>query len=208
MSSFSDFIYTKKKTLSKSFCQKVIKKFEADERKRPGTVDVTGEVDLDARRSTDLMITRFANWKKEDGVFFNSLSPVLKEYLELDIHSCSYDEENYKILNPLNQGGAASDTGYQIQRTAPGEFHKWHSDWAFTKDYGYRVLNYTWYLNTTNKEGYTEFVDGTKIYPEEGKLVLFPATWNYYHQEFSPETETRYVATGWIYLSSLVRQVD
>ena len=207
MSSFSDFIYIKKKALKKSFCQKVIKKFEEDERKQPGVIAGRKEVDLNIKRSTDLDITPFANWKKEDEIFFSSLTSALKEYAELNIHGSNYHGEPYPILNPLNQGGRISDTGYQIQRTAPGEFYKWHSDWAFS-DNSYRVLTYMWYLNTVDRGGYTEFVDGTKIKPEEGKLVLFPSTCNYYHQGFPPENETKYIATGWICKLSEPTKVD
>ena len=47
--------------------------------------------------------------------------------------------------------------------------------------------------------GYTEFLDGTKIQPEAGKLVIFPATWMYVHRGVSPKKETKYICTGWIH---------
>jgi len=62
-----------------------------------------------------------------------------------------------------------------------------------------RFLAFFMYLNTVDKGGETEFVDGTLIKPEQGKLMLFPATWTYIHQGRPPISNTKYICTGWIY---------
>ena len=46
---FSDFIYTERGALPKSFCNNVIEKFEQDDRKRQGRIG--GGIDLDIKRS-------------------------------------------------------------------------------------------------------------------------------------------------------------
>ena len=48
-------------------------------------------------------------------------------------------------------------------------------------------------------DGYTEFKNGIKIQPEQGKLLIFPAVWSYIHRGFPPKTETKYICTGWIH---------
>jgi hypothetical protein len=53
-------------------------------------------------------------------------------------------------------------------------------------------------LNDVYEGGETEFVDGTLIKPERGKLIIFPAYWNYHHQGRPPISNTKYIVTGWI----------
>ena len=63
-----------------------------------------------------------------------------------------------------------------------------------------RVYTYIWYLNTIKKKdgGYTQFIDGTKMQPKAGRLVMFPALWPYLHRAFPPKVR-KYICTGWIY---------
>ena len=91
-----------------------------------------------------------------------------------------------------------SDTGYQIQRTLPGEFYTWHNDFYY-EQHKSRFLTFIWYLNDVYEDGYTEFIDGTKIEPRTGKMMIFPATWTYQHRGYPPKSETKYICTGWIY---------
>jgi hypothetical protein len=69
----------------------------------------------------------------------------------------------------------------------------------YDNQHGSRALTFIWYLNDVTDDGYTEFIDGTRIQPETGKLLIFPATWTYLHRGVSPKTETKYICTGWIY---------
>ena len=43
-------------------------------------------------------------------------------------------------------------------------------------------------------------ITGRDIQPEEGKLVLFPATWNMVHWGVPPNTGNKYIVTGWLWL--------
>ncbi len=47
-------------------------------------------------------------------------------------------------------------------------------------------------------DGYTEFLDGTKIQPKVGRFLLFPSCWTFYHRGFPPKKD-KYICTGWIY---------
>ena len=178
---FSDFIYTEKNALPTSFCDNVIEKFEQDDRKRQGTTG--GGVNLDIKRSSDLSISNLGDWKSYDEVFFKSLNSTLEKYRTF------LPKEFYERMSFIG-----SDTGYQIQRTQPGDFYAWHHDHVET-----RLITFIWYLNDVKDGGYTEFINGTRIQPEAGKLIIFPATWDFLHRGVSPKTETKYLCTGWIY---------
>lgn len=180
---FSDFIYIQKDALPRSFCDNVIQKFELDDRKRQGQVG--SGVQLDIKRSCDLSITGKEDWKSYDEAFFKSLNNALKEYLR-------FIPEEYIQFKAL--GRFEDDTGYQIQKTQPGDYYIWHHDQTTS-----RLVTFIWYLNDVKDDGYTEFIDGTRIQPEAGKLIIFPATWDFLHRGVSPKTETKYICTGWVH---------
>ena len=179
----SDFIYIQKDALPRSFCNNVIQKFELDDRKRQGQVG--SGVRLEIKRSCDLSITGKEDWKSYDEAFFKSLNNALKEYLR-------FIPEEYIQFKAL--GRFEDDTGYQIQKTQPGDYYIWHHDQTKT-----RLVTFIWYLNDVKDDGYTEFIDGTRIQPEAGKLNIFPATWDFLHRGVSPKTETKYICTGWVH---------
>ena len=179
----SDFIYIQKDALPRSFCNNVIQKFELDDRKRQGQVG--SGVRLEIKRSCDLSITGKEDWKSYDEAFFKSLNNALKEYLR-------FIPEEYIQFKAL--GRFEDDTGYQIQKTQPGDYYIWHHDQTTS-----RLVTFIWYLNDVKYDGYTEFIDGTRIQPEAGKLIIFPATWDFLHRGVSPKTETKYICTGWVH---------
>ena len=179
----SDFIYIQKDALPKSFCNNVIQKFELDDRKRQGQVG--SGVRLEIKRSCDLSITGKEDWVSYDEAFFKSLNNALKEYLKF----IPQEFIEFKAL-----GRFEDDTGYQIQKTQPGDYYIWHHDQTKT-----RLVTFIWYLNDIKDGGYTEFIDGTRIQPEVGKLIIFPATWDFLHRGVSPKTETKYICTGWVH---------
>ena len=91
------------------------------------------------------------------------------------------------------------DTGYKIQKYEPDGYYHWHHDWCMHKGWT-RTFTYIWYLNTIeeNEGGWTEFIDGTKIQPECGTIIFFPATWTYVHRGYTTKVP-KYIVNGWIY---------
>tara|TARA_B100001287_G_C22645298_1_gene512351 strand:- start:911 stop:1492 length:582 start_codon:yes stop_codon:yes gene_type:complete len=187
-----DLIYTIENSLSKVFCKHVINKFEAEPNKQPGRVSGNApRVDKSVKDTTDFGVTTSSNWIEEDKIFYDALQKGLKEYNNhlLNIHKKLMPDNNYKM----------QDTGYKIQKYEPNGYYNWHNDWCMTKQ-GSRVFVFMWYLNTLKieHEGYTEFLDGTKLQPTCGNLILFPATWTYVHRGYKPKI-SKYLCNGWIY---------
>jgi Rps23 Pro-64 3,4-dihydroxylase Tpa1-like proline 4-hydroxylase len=189
----NSFIWTCDNTLSSKFCKRVIQKFDKDSRVRDGLVGLDKRIDPTIKRSKDLKISDHSDWIEEDKVFFNSIQkaiPIYQDYLNSTI-------PNHRAVS-IFLTDKIYDDGYQIQRTDPGNFYTWHNDFYVEKN-SIRVLTFIWYLNTLEKGGYTEFWDGTKIQPEQGKLMIFPSTWDFIHRGYPPESETKYICTGWMY---------
>jgi Rps23 Pro-64 3,4-dihydroxylase Tpa1-like proline 4-hydroxylase len=185
-----DLIYVKDNVLDKSFCKHLIEKFEKDDRIHPGVIDRDSTVDLSIKKTTDLHISRYDEWKEEDKILFDSLNSNLDEYffklISLNSSLGIPGEDNYR------------DTGYMIKRYFPDDYYNWHHDHAID-DCKFRVLTFIWYLNDVKKGGHTEFIDGTKIKPKCGRLLFFPSTWTLVHRGVSPINQNKYICTGWLY---------
>ena len=188
---FRDFIWQSKNSLSEDFCRKCIEKFENDPKKVKGRT--LGNQNL--KQSTDLMISNLDNWEEEDAYLSENISTYVNKYVSIFADQIPF----------LKNLSSYSDTGYNIQRTYPGQGYDWHDD-SFSIENTYRILTFIWYLNDINYEGETEFIDGTKIKPETGKILIFPSTWNYVHRGVSPLKETKYICTGWIRVRTLIKE--
>ena len=186
-----DFIWIEHNSLDPDFCSYVIDKFEKDIRKKPGLIG-RGDINKSIKSSTDFMISYFLDeWKEEDKVLFEAINSGIQKFRD----KLKHVHQNYDMFRTAN----VKDLGYQIQRTLPGEFYTWHHDSEYTSKDGVRILTYIWYLNDITEDGYTEFIDGTRIQPETGKLIIFPATWSFLHRGYPPKKETKYICTGWVY---------
>ena len=190
--------------LTPKFCDHLIDKFESDNRKGVGAVGTGGKPKLDVKTSVDLNIAyHIEEYHNETTRLMRLLNTVLQDY-----YLYVKDEVHEQVFPFYDTAPGELHSGFQIQRTDPGGFYTWHSDeHSYTRtDYNleitttfYRGLTYIFYLNDVKEDGYTEFIDGTKIQPEQGKALVFPATWTYLHRGFPPKSETKYIATGWLY---------
>ena len=188
----SDYIWVKENSLTRYFCNKVIKKFDKESKKYDGLIGHDRRVDPNVKVTKDFVLTRDPNWKKEDAVFCKALKEGLDEY-NTHIHSI------HKMNLPYTHK-KVTDTGYKLQRYEPNGFYDWHNDWMMDQVHGSRIYVFMWYLNSIRKRdgGYTEFTDGTKLQPKCGSLVMFPATWTYLHRGYPPKVR-KYLCNGWIY---------
>ena len=189
-----DLIWTKPNSLSPELCDLIIKKFESDSRLRIGST-LKG-IDETTKKTTDLSISKFNDWEIEDTKLFEILLFELEEYNK-------YIKSVNELLDySINGYISTSDSGYQLQRydnnqESPG-FYDWHNDFSLDIN-GVRMLTFMWYLNDVEIGGETEFMNDMKIKPETGKLVIFPAQWQYLHRALPPISDKKWICTGWTY---------
>lgn len=193
------FVYEIPHNISENFCNKIIDQFEKCPKKRDGVFG-DGRVDKNVKTSVDLCLVEVQHdpeWEWIDKL----LSKKLTEGI------CKYKHHLVNTLRPEISIDAWEpnlcdmyDTGYQIQRTDPGGFYRWHNDFSAQKN-DVRVLTFIWYLNTLEpeQEGFTEIVGGIKIKPEAGKLLFFPATWTGIHRGGVLKSGKKYIVTGWLH---------
>jgi len=197
------FIVEIKNALSPELCNEIIKKFEQDERKHPGTTGDTAMLSK-LKNSTDLFISPFPEWDDINETLLKNFYYNFKTIYSEKINKLSgaelwwkthpsnkYSENQIGIQDLFN-----TITGFQIQRTEKGDGYDWHTDYSLADQ---RFLTYIYYLNTLDEEdgGCTEFVNGLKVRPEQGKLLIFPATWTCVHKGNPVLGKTKYIITGW-----------
>ena len=177
------FIYeTSSAILTESFCEDLISRFETDNRKHPGMIG-RGKVST-INKCTMLSLSHECNdeYMKEEMILHDALMTMVKQYEEHCTHHCkrkfTYDRKQARI------------SGFQLQRTHPGEYYHWHSD-----EQDSRQLTYIFYLNSLD-DGHTEFYNGERILPKQGYGLVFPATWTYIHRGVSPTHQTKYIIIG------------
>tara|TARA_Y100001937_G_C7015170_1_gene282826 strand:- start:20 stop:619 length:600 start_codon:yes stop_codon:yes gene_type:complete len=193
---FKELIWVKKDSLSESFCKGMIEKFDIDPNRDEGKVDQNNpRVDKSLKVTMDMGITWQPEWAEEDKILCDALDKALYEY---EGHLYDLSNNGLYRLHP-SYGYEIKDTGYKIQKYAPNGYYHWHHDWCMHKGWS-RTFTYIWYLNTISEKdgGWTEFIDGTRIQPECGSILFFPATWTYVHR--GSETKVpKYIVNGWIY---------
>lgn len=178
------FIWVEEKVLPPYFCRDLIHKFDNHPDPAPG--ETLGGFRPDKKQSVDLYISVSPDFSEEDQL----LRSVLKEATSLYLGQ----------LDHVPWRGPLGDTGYNMQRTSPGGFYDWHHDhWANSVNNYIRVITVIWYLNTINDGGHTEFINGVRVQPEEGKMLMFPSDYQTVHRGVSPASETKYIVTGWIH---------
>lgn len=179
------FYWMRDGVLSSEFCQNLIRKFEDCPDKAPG--ETLGGYVAGKKLSTDLLLSGRSDFAEEDRTLYLSLTLNLRDYMSQ--------------VKYIPWKGPFDDTGYNMQRTQPGEYFNWHTDffadpWKNTL----RVLTFIWYLNDVGGPGgYTEFANGIKVQPKAGRFLVFPSDFTAMHRGVSPETETKYIVTGWFH---------
>jgi hypothetical protein len=186
-----DFVMEIPGAATPEFCQMMIEKYEADNRKQPAMVGPGAEVRKDVRSSVNLEMNLIPDWKGVVDDLRGMLFSRLTKYLD-DIHT--------NKLHSLYEGGY--DSSYTMMKYVPGPVgYDWHNDFMFdnfTNRGGVRTVTWLFYLNDVDG-GETEFCFGKKIKCETGKLVFFPSDWTMLHRGLPVNTGEKYLCVGWFY---------
>lgn len=182
------FILEIQNIISGDICKEVIRKFESDDRKKPG--EILRGVDKSVKDSTDIYSDNYEDW--------HPLCKTIAQHVTRGMHYY-IDHLNSSGLNKNNVFEQLFNGVYvcypQIQRTSKGGFYDWHTD-----ERGQRMMTYILYLNDVEEDcgGTTDFCNGRSIKPKEGKLLIFPSSWSYLHTGKKLEKGFKYIATGYI----------
>lgn len=177
--------------LGPEYCQMIIDRFEADERRHPSTVGRTHKIEHPDRSGTILFLNdTMDDWKDVVAQTHTAIAKAVAEYAS-----------RFPALTEHLESGRVGCRYPRIERVDPGQGFKWHADNA-SMDSAERVIACLLYLSDIKDGGETEFAhQGLKIRPEAGKIVVFPPYWTHLHQGISPANGVKYTMSFfWTYL--------
>lgn len=179
------FIYEIENALAPAQCVSIIARFEANPGQHyEGRIGPAAAAHDTIKRSTDLRLSGREDWKDIDELLLNSLGEALGILSR---------------IHPFFASNAFKDMGYNVQRTASGEYYRWHVD-SGPGSFSQRQLVAIWYLNDVpGPGGETEFYfQDIRVHPAQGKLLLFPPCWTHVHRGVTVESGVKYIATTWV----------
>jgi hypothetical protein len=173
-----DFFGIYDNALSAELCQDIVQRFENDPRKTRGKV---GEgyyrPDFKGTMEIDLVEIRHG-WEDVINTVNQSLMFYLRRYM--------------KKWGDAFKSVEVHHEGFRLTRYNPGELFDWHSDnigGTYT-----RVMTAMWYLNTVDEGGETDYKwMGRAIKPLEGRLMICPVGWPYFHRGNPPVSGPKHV---------------
>ena len=198
------YIYINKKSLSSEVCRDLIELFENEDRKYDGVTH--GGMQKNIKITKDFVIPENEpKWYKYYHLFHNELTRNLQIYLNKLNQNPSFQNENQNTTNIFKhfENAKISHSIFMIQRYIMNEGrYVYHNDFSIdVKSKKNRIITYLWYLNEVLEGGETDFPDiNLKVKTETGKLVLFPATWDFPHCGKMPISSNKYIVTGWLYV--------
>lgn len=194
-----DFIHKIDNLVPSDLCKSIIEKFKVDHAKHQGKVG-PGIVKLNIKNSTDLHIGNREDWKELVDPLVKILAEGLQQYF-IHIENHILVTKNLEIFSKIF-GNNIQTTGFQVQCYETGGVFNWHTDDSYQSK---RLLAFIMYLNTVDSQngGSTEFLNNKHIYPTEGSILFFPATWSYIHRGNVLKSGEKYIISGFIEQSNL-----
>ena len=187
-----EFIKTYPNVLSDLMCENIIKFYQDSDKKKDGIT--TGGINKEIKNSLDLFYEDIDN---SEWYFYVN---YIRDIITIKLRLYSYDLNEGSFLNKkVMNFSSFEEYGFQIQEYIANEgYYNFHNDFSI-KNGKYRAITFLFYLNDVEEGGETEFYNGMKIKPEKGKLLFFPASWNYPHKGNIPISNDKYILTGWLY---------
>lgn len=175
----SDYVRVYNDTLPTAYCDELIRRFEATERKHYR--------DDDIKRFTEINVMQ-AGW---------DVAPLLATIQQYRRHywtDCGIDDRQVQPDHSWEE--------LRMKRYLPhvDEFRP-HVD-TYNADTMRRFLVYFWYLNDVDDGGETEIFGldrSIRIQPRQGRLIMFPTTWQYLHAGRIPRSGPKYIIGGYLH---------
>lgn len=183
-----DFVGIFKNAYTKEFCESVIEHYESMVASGHGKTRFESE---NASKTYKDDTQLFA-----DGIDYVPLRKTTKEFNELFWGKFLpvYEQE----YSPLKESGRHANYSFKIQKTKiGGGYHVWHYE-SCARETSQRLLTWILYLNDVQEGGETEFLyQHTRVKPEQGTLVIWPAAFTHTHRGNPPLSNEKYIVTGW-----------
>jgi hypothetical protein len=186
-----DFIGVYKNAFSKEYCQNVINYFNnCNEAGLTVSRQKLDEVPKIEKEDLAIFATR------EEQISLTATKILLAEFAKV-FWDCYADYASK--FSVLNTAASHQIYNYKVQKTEIGQgYHIWHAE-AMDRVTSNRLLVWTVYLNDVEEGGETEFLyQHKRVKPEQGTLLIWPASFTHTHRGNPPISNTKYIVTGWV----------
>jgi|TARA_B110001452_G_scaffold94534_2_gene78104 hypothetical protein len=178
------FVFEIPNFIPSDICESIIQRFENDNRKVEGsfTYPVGDGFVTRFKNNFELPNTDFTGWEDVNALFIDYTRKSYIEYINHLKHTFDgYGDPKYPIYERELDYNHLSCSGFPIQRLGEGDVYDWHHDGDVSKTFFIQII---FYLNTLqeNQGGCTEFIDGRKVRPEVGKVLMYPCSWTFPHK--------------------------
>jgi len=145
-----------------------------------------------------LNISGLEKYKSIDNILFKYILEAGKIYINYlkDKFDINKKPLPHTFFNIINYHGA-KDRGYTMHKVERGKHYEWHIDHepGGDDDSAYAFIQIIIYLNTLqpHEGGCTQFINGRKVRPEIGKILMFPRSWTFPHSGEEVKAEYKFI---------------
>jgi len=187
----TDFIGIYENAFSKEYCERTIKYFD--------------NMQKNGFTQNRMQAENTSNVLKDDLSFYSHNEQHINSQFSGNLHT-EFNEIFWKIYREqyapnfavLESSGKHNNYAFKIQKTGiGGGYHVWHYE-SDTRENCHRLLTWMVYLNDVEEGGETEFLyQHKRVKPEQGTLVIWPASFTHTHRGNPPLSNEKYIVTGW-----------
>jgi len=204
-----------KNALSSELCQHIIDKFEASDNQYEGELPyyIDGKKITRPKYNTQLDIEAetSSEWKHILNELDMCTANAFKEYLKKLEGDFDISDREHIYLQDLAdiRGGVFNikQSGFTVHKIKEGDKYSWHHDGILGFPCFIQMIIY---LNTLEDDegGCTGFIDGKKVKPEVGKVLVYPQSWLFPHCGYEVKGNSKYICTTSMFLYDQRRLKD
>ena len=180
-------------------CKEITTAFESvEDTIEPGDLEYysNGKIIYRSKKpNKEVKLCRNLSFKHLDSKVRKYITKAYKLYLEHLHHEFDHNKKPFPhIFSSILEIKGATDHGYNVHQIKRGGSYEWHID-DVPHIQKSRFVQLIVYLNTLepNEGGTTEFVNGRKIRPEAGKLLMWPCSWTFPHCGNEVKAKYKYI---------------
>lgn len=190
--------------VSPELCNEIVRRFENDTRKKnvPVYYIARGKKHTAGKLSKELIMAEHKEYEHLIQPICDLFFQVYDKYIEhLDInfkHLNNDDVAHPYMREVHSEKDVKIVSGFVLHKINKGESYSWHHDQMWKS--GSNFIQMIVYLNTLEEDegGCTEFINGRKVKPEIGKVLVYPRSWTFLHRGNKIlGNKPKYICTGY-----------
>lgn len=188
--------------LSPQLCEMIINRFNRDDTRKEGTYiyNLNRNFITSGKNCIDINITDSTNWGDINSIIVDLSQEAVKKYENHLKKNFDYNKKRHMFERQYHHTGLGHTEIYveKYEKSTKDEWRHEYCPWNST------FVHLVYFLNTVeqNDDACVEFINGQRIKPERGKLLLYPCSWLLPRRMNTSSESEMYICTlsvGWNY---------